>query len=520
MRWNEEDYRRKVLGCWTGKNIGGTLGAPFEWQRQVNDVTFYTQDLGGEPLPNDDLDIQLLWLIALEQHGPGVDAVTLGEYFLLHVTPHWSEYGVAKMNMRSGLVPPLSGHWNNPYRHSCGAFIRSEIWACIAPGMPRVAAAYAYNDAIIDHAHGEGTHAAVFCAAVESAAFVENDLLRLLDIGLGYIPADCGVAGAVRLALQCKDEGLSWLEARDRMLEEYRGRISLSKNFRWISDEDVEKGFDTGEIGWDAPSNIGMLAIALLYGEGDFGKTVCTAVNCGEDTDCTAATAGALFGIMHGVDAIPERWKEPIGDGIKTMSINVGDIGAWRLPSTVTDLTERTLKVAKEVCRVRRLPVRFSVTEETDLSDVSADDLRCGGDGDDIYAKVFGPRYIFPAFSYVRGAPSSSCFELQVGYGEDMALVAGKPKPLSLLFINRSQFMYNLTVKVLMPEHVSVEPARAVTVFLPNDRFDEETSVVEFELCVLDGMEEGGFVRGVLSIEVDGTSSAYCVPLVFPVVGR
>jgi len=55
---NREDYRKKVLGCWMGKNIGGTLGAPFEWRRQVNAVSFYTQDLGGEPLPNDDLDIQ------------------------------------------------------------------------------------------------------------------------------------------------------------------------------------------------------------------------------------------------------------------------------------------------------------------------------------------------------------------------------------------------------------------------------------------------------------------------------
>ena len=53
MQLNREDYRRKVLGCWMGKNIGGTLGAPFEFWRQVNDVEFYTQDLGGEPLPND-----------------------------------------------------------------------------------------------------------------------------------------------------------------------------------------------------------------------------------------------------------------------------------------------------------------------------------------------------------------------------------------------------------------------------------------------------------------------------------
>ncbi len=45
---NVEDYRDKVLGCWIGKNIGGTLGAPFEWRRQINNVKFYTQDLGGQ----------------------------------------------------------------------------------------------------------------------------------------------------------------------------------------------------------------------------------------------------------------------------------------------------------------------------------------------------------------------------------------------------------------------------------------------------------------------------------------
>ena len=70
MTLNHDDYRRRVLGCWMGKNIGGTLGAPFEFIRQVNHVSFYTQDLGGEPLPNDDLDLQLLWLVAMEEMRP------------------------------------------------------------------------------------------------------------------------------------------------------------------------------------------------------------------------------------------------------------------------------------------------------------------------------------------------------------------------------------------------------------------------------------------------------------------
>ena len=66
---NKDIYRDKVLGCWTGKNIGGTLGAPMEGQREIFDVSFYTQDLQGNPAPNDDLDLQLVWLKAIEENG-------------------------------------------------------------------------------------------------------------------------------------------------------------------------------------------------------------------------------------------------------------------------------------------------------------------------------------------------------------------------------------------------------------------------------------------------------------------
>ena len=52
MQLSHKDYIDKVNGCWLGKNIGGTLGAPMEWYRQVNDVSFYQQDLHGEPVPN------------------------------------------------------------------------------------------------------------------------------------------------------------------------------------------------------------------------------------------------------------------------------------------------------------------------------------------------------------------------------------------------------------------------------------------------------------------------------------
>ena len=224
MKLNQDDYRNKVLGCWLGKNVGGTLGAPFEWIRQINDVSFYVQkDLNGQPMPNDDLDIQLLWLCALEEKGLDITAHRLAEYWCLYVTPHWNEYGTAKINMRQGLQPPLSGNFQNAFKHSCGSYIRSEIWACIAPGLPHIAARYAYEDAILDHGNGEGVFAEVFTAALESAAFVVSDLRRLIDIGLSFIPADCGVAKAVHTTTECFDRGITWKETRDEILRLHRG---------------------------------------------------------------------------------------------------------------------------------------------------------------------------------------------------------------------------------------------------------------------------------------------------------
>jgi len=54
-----------------------------------------------------------------------------------------------------------------------GPPIRSAIWAMVAPVAPHVTAYYAYQDAIIDHASGEGVYREMFFAAIESAIFLQ-----------------------------------------------------------------------------------------------------------------------------------------------------------------------------------------------------------------------------------------------------------------------------------------------------------------------------------------------------------
>jgi ADP-ribosylglycohydrolase len=494
MILNRDSYRKQVLGCWMGKNIGGTLGAPFEWRRQVNNVSFYTQDLKGEPLPNDDLDIQLLWLIALEERGPAIDAKTLGEYWLLYVGPHWAEYGIAKINMRSGLLPPLSGAYNNPFKDSCGAFIRSEIWACIAPGLPQVAARYAFEDAILDHGNGEGTYAAVFTAALESAAFVEKDLSRLIDIALSYIPADCGVAGAVKKAVECYRGGKTWRETRDEVLRQYRGSTFFG-DINFTSPDDRAKGFAEGKLGWDAPSNIGLLILGLLYGEGDFEKSLCITVNCGEDTDCTGATAGSIFGILHGIDAIPKRWIEPIGRGIKTLCLNLGDLGG--VPGTVDVLTDRTERMARRVLLHHSLPVEIAL-KPTDLSDLKPESLLAGPSAAALSANLAGPTFRF------------DFFDVCVDCGDEPTIRDGAPKEIRLRINNTYKIQANLNIRWLAPESWRVSPSRIGQCF--SWRVDSNPIVAAFILQI--DRIESQVMRLAVEITIDGRPGVMLVPVV------
>ena len=177
--------------------------------------------------------------------------------------------------MKMGMVPPLSGWDHNAFKDSNGAFIRTEIWACLAPGCPDVACKYVYEDACVDHgAQSEGTIAAVFVAAVERAAFVEKDLRKLVEIGFSRIPADSRVAQSVRTVIECYDKGMDYKSARD---------LVLAQNA------------DIGDGWFQAPSNIAYVVIGLLWGEGDFKKSMLYAINCGDDTDCTGGTLGAIF---------------------------------------------------------------------------------------------------------------------------------------------------------------------------------------------------------------------------------
>ena len=362
IKFNKNKLREKIYACWVGKNIGGTMGGPYECSTEILDVKGFTT-APGDPLPNDDLDLQLVWLRAVDEMGiENVNSKTLGEYWLSTVSPFWNEYGICKINMQTGMYPPLCGEFHNEeWKHSNGAWIRTELWATLFPGDPENACKYAYEDASVDHGFGEGTYSAIFVAALESAAFIINDIDELLRIGLSKIPADCRIAKCVNLVLDSYKAGKDWKDVRNELVE-------LNKDLGWCQ----------------APTNIGFVVLGLMYGQCDFKKSMLYAINCGDDTDCTAATVGSILGVMYGMEGIPADWHQYIGDAIRTCSVIIPDLkGQCFFPKTCNELTDCVMNLIPAVNRTpNRLMVKgdikMEITDgENDFSQIDIESF-CG----------------------------------------------------------------------------------------------------------------------------------------------
>ena len=311
---NEQKLAEKIYAGWMGKNIGGTLGGPLEGRMELMDIKFYTQEFVGA-VENDDLDLQLVNLHCIEQYGGRADMQLLSQEWKAHVHFQFDEYGHSLTNMRRGLHSPLSGRYNNFFTDCMGSPIRSEIWAMLCAGMPDLAAYYAYHDASVDHAGGEGVYGEIFFAVLESLAFESTDINYLIRTALSYLPEKSTVRLAVEHLMDCHAQGMSWQQARESIIDNFAG-----ENFTY------------------APVNIAFTLVGLLYEEG-FTRQMLTTVNCGYDTDCTVATLGALLGIMYGPDYIDKEWIEPLGENI----IVSRPITGFDPPKTIRELSDPTI---------------------------------------------------------------------------------------------------------------------------------------------------------------------------------
>ena len=476
--FNYGELYDKIYGCWIGKSIGGTLGTPYECRQELLDVTGFSSP-PGKPLPNDDLDLQLIWLTALENHGPlGINERVLGEYWINYIPPSWNEYGIGKSNMKAGLLPPLSGDYNNAWKHSNGAWIRSEIWACCTPGRPDLAVKYAYNDACVDHGMGEGTYAELFTAAVESAAFVEKDSERLINIGLSYLPPDSRMARSIRMVLDGYQKKVDWKTVREQVIK------------------------DSDDLGWfQAPANVAFTVLGWLYGEGDFKKSLLIAVSCGDDTDCTAATLGSILGITGGYKNIPKDWIEYVGDEIISVAIDRGSI--WTLPPTCTALAERTINMTRQVLAAHRTGIDVG-SEKTDAAGFNADSLFASQTHNDWLMGLDGSI----EYDFIH-----SCAYIKFPDGIELGSTEGKEIRITVLIKNKMPSQQHYDINYHAPDGICTLGPRHVAV-MTNTLCTKNESSFSFVVSVQPGKETPSTSRLILEIVPAGRPTVMLVPIV------
>lgn len=313
-------YFDKVYGGWLGKCLGGAAGAPVEGVKSVIEVHDFSEIMNPD-LPNDDLDIQLLWLEVLENKGIKVTSKDLADAWLKKCWYPFSEYGYFIKNYRRGIAPPYSGTFNNLFfKEGMGCPIRSEIWAFAFPGNPELAVKYAHMDAVLDHA-GNSVWAEEFLAAVESMAFDESNIIQLINKGLKYIPRDCKLYNCISLVMELyKKDNKDYLVTRQEVIRKF-GHHDFT----------------------NVVQNLGIIIIALLYGEGDLRKTINIALSCGYDADCTCASAASIIGVMIGAESISNELKALVKDNF------VVGIDVKRRSTSIRDLAEDTCKLGLDL---------------------------------------------------------------------------------------------------------------------------------------------------------------------------
>ncbi len=226
---------------------------------------------------------------------------------------------VAFCNYIKGYRPPDTATFQNVYREWIGAQIRTDYYGYINPGDPTAAADMAWRDASISHVKN-GIYGAMLVAAMLAAAAVTSHIPTILSVGLSEIPHTSRLYEAIR-----------------RVMDDYASGVTQKECFEKIHREWDER---TG-YGWcHTISNAMVVAAALLYGEGDYSRSICMAVETGFDTDCNGATVGSILGMAGGIECVPAVWQEPIHDVLHTALFGMESV-------RISDAVQLTLRHAR-----------------------------------------------------------------------------------------------------------------------------------------------------------------------------
>jgi len=326
-----EVLRDKIRGGLLGQLLGNLNGLPHEMKyiAEPGNVTQYTPALPQVAWTNDDTDFEWVYIKVMEDENCLLlPPQRISRLWRERINQRiWCSNLFARQLMDLGIDPPLTGTpVFNPWAdfNISGQFI-CETFGLIAPAMPQTAGRLGlnYTRVTID---GEPAQTTQLFATMIATASVENDIDAVLDAGLSAIDPNSKVSQIARDVRRWRREHPDDWRATRQLLKQTYSQCDGQMRDR--------NGYEL---------NTGSTLAALLYGQGDFVKTLIMAFNFGWDADNNAATAGTILGVMKGYRwMLAQGW--PIVDRYKnTTRRNMPD------DETITSFADRLVDLAERV---------------------------------------------------------------------------------------------------------------------------------------------------------------------------
>lgn len=338
---SEHEVRDKVAGGWVGAVIGGAWGRSTEFRYlgrtipanrvpgwNVAHANRYTFD--GD---SDETYVEIPFLDATLRGGPLTGWPEWGQALKTSRFELFFANKRARRNLRAGIQPPLSGDpLNNPFAYDIDFQIESDWIGLSAPDQPSAAIDLAWRLGHVT-SYGDGVYGGVMIAAMHAAAFRAQSVRAIVDAGRDAIPEGTSYRAMI-------DDVLRWQARHPRDWQATWRRLER----RWNAHStEAKRTAVNSEFNIDAKLNGAYVLLGLLYGHGDFARTIRIAMRAGQDSDCNPSNAASVLGTWLGRSRIPLRYRHGI-----SRNRRFPDTGY-----TLKQATAANLEVARQITRVR-----------------------------------------------------------------------------------------------------------------------------------------------------------------------
>ncbi len=302
----------KIKGAWAGQVLGCTYGGPTEFQYRSRMIPDSREIPWGEPdyvanymkrVPTlyDDIYMDLTFVGVFDRLGLDAPVDSIAHAFAHAGYYLWHANQAARYNILQGIRPPMSGHWrNNPHADDIDYQIEADYAGIMSPGMPNAASKISDKVGHIMN-YGDGWYGGVYIGAMYSIAFVSDNMEFIVTEALKTIPKKSKFYRCIKDVIEI------WRTYPD----DWRRGWQLCEE-RWgASDVGCGEGA-LAPLNIDATINSAYVVFGLLYGNGDFARTIDISTRCGQDSDCNPASAAGILATAIGYSKIPSEWIEPL----------------------------------------------------------------------------------------------------------------------------------------------------------------------------------------------------------------